>query len=107
MLELWERRSTPLLPSFPDPLRPKVIVPDKVLIICCPVVWGCRVHRLLLCREVRLPPNECPGYDIKQSDGEVSKMLELWGIQTTPLLPLLPGPLWPEVVALDRVLSMA
>ena len=24
----------------------------------------------------------------------------------TPLLPLLPGPLWPGMVALDRVLSM-
>ena len=33
-------------------------------------------------------------------------MLELWGIQSTPLLPLLPGRLWPGVVAPDRVLSM-
>ena len=38
--------------------------------ICCPVSWGCRIHRVLLCRGVR-PPNECPGYDNKQSDGEV------------------------------------
>ena len=34
-------------------------------------------------------PNECPGYDIKQSDGEVPAMLELWGMWSTPLLPLL------------------
>ena len=27
----------------------------------CPVGGGCRIHRLLLCREVRPPPNECPG----------------------------------------------
>ena len=33
-------------------------------------------------------------------------MLELWVIQTTPSLPSLPGPLWPGVVAPDRVLSM-
>ena len=33
-------------------------------------------------------------------------MLELWGMQSTPSLPLLPGPLWPEVVAPIRVLSM-
>ena len=33
-------------------------------------------------------------------------MLELWGMLSTPLLPLLPGPLWVEVVAPDRVLSM-
>ena len=28
-------------------------------------------------------------------------MLELWGIQNTPSLPSLPGPLWPRVVAPD------
>ena len=29
-------------------------------------------------------------------------MLEVWGMQSTPLLPLLPGPLWPGVVAPDK-----
>ena len=29
-------------------------------------------------------------------------MLELWGMQSTPSLPLLPGPLWPGVVAPDK-----
>ena len=29
-------------------------------------------------------------------------MLELWGMQSTPLLPSLPSPLWPEVVAPDK-----
>ena len=52
------------------------------------------------------PPNECPVYDTKQSDGEVPVMLELWGIQSTPSLPSLPGPLWPGLVAPDRALSM-
>ena len=33
-------------------------------------------------------------------------MMKLWGKQSTPSLPLLPGPLWLEVVAHDRVLSM-
>ena len=57
--------------------------------------------------EARPPsPHECPGYDTKQSDGEVPVMLELWGMQKTPSLLLLPGPLWPEVVAPDRALSM-
>ena len=32
--------------------------------------------------------------------------LELWGIWNTPLLPLLPGPLWPGQVAPYRVQSM-
>ena len=50
--------------------------------------------------------NECPGYDTKQSDGEVPVMLELWEMWSTPSLPLLPGPHWPSVVAPDRALSM-
>ena len=50
----------------------------------CPVGWGCRIHWLLLCRGVRPPPNECPGYDTKQSDGEVLVMLGLWGMQSIP-----------------------
>ena len=53
------------------------------------------------------PPNECHGYDTKQSDGEVPVMLGLWGMRSTPSLSLLPGPLWPGVVAPDRALSMA
>ena len=53
-----------------------------------------------------LLPNEYPGYDTKQYDGEVPVMLELWGMQSTPLLPLLPGPLWPGMVVPDRAQSM-
>ena len=33
-------------------------------------------------------------------------MLELWGMRSTPSLRLLPGPLWPRMVAPDRALSM-
>ena len=51
--------------------------------------------------------NECPKYDIKQSDGKAPVMLELWGMRTTPLLPLFPGPLCFGVVAPDKVLSMS
>ena len=46
-----------------------------------------------------------PGYDTKQSDCEASVMLELWGMHSIVLLPFLLGPLWPELVAPDRVLS--
>ena len=52
------------------------------------------------------PPNECPVYDTKQSDEKVPAVLELLGMRSTPSLPSLPGPLWPRVVAPDRVLSM-
>ena len=69
-------------------------------------VAGCRIHRLHLCRGVRPPTNESPGYDTKQSDGEVPVMLGLWEMGSTPSLPLLPGPLCPRVVAPDRALSM-
>ena len=48
-------------------------------------------------------PTKC---NTKQSDGGLPLMLELWGMQSTFSLPSLPGPLWPGVVASDRVLSM-
>ena len=73
-----------------------------LLLWYCPVSWGCKRHQMLLCRGVRPPFYECQGYDTKQSDGEVPVMLELWGMQNTPLLLLLPGPLWHGVVAPDK-----
>ena len=51
------------------------------------------------------PHGKFPEYDTKQSDDQVLVM-ELWGMRSIPSLLLLPGPLWPEVVAPDRVLSM-
>ena len=70
-----------------------------------PVGWGCRIHWLLLDRGIR-PLNECPVYDTKQSDSKVLVMLELWGIRSTPSLPSPPGPFWPGEVGPNRVLSM-
>ena len=35
---------------------------QSFLTIRCPVGWGCRIRRLHLCRGVRPPANECPGY---------------------------------------------
>ena len=46
----------------------------------------------------------CLGYDTIPSD--VPVMLELWGKRRNASLPSLPGPLWPRVIAPDRVLSM-
>ena len=43
----------------------------------CPVYWGCRIHRLLLCRGVRLPLTSVLDLTLKQSDGEVPAVLEL------------------------------
>ena len=52
------------------------------------------------------PPTECPGYDTKQSAGEVPVIQDLWGMRSTPSLSSLPCPLRPGVVAPDRVVSM-
>ena len=51
-------------------------------------------------------PDKCLGYDIKQFDGETPVMPKLWGMQSTPSLPWLSGPLWLQVVTPDRILSM-
>ena len=53
-----------------------------------------------------LPTNKCPGYDIKQSDGEAPVLVELWGMQNTPSLPKLQSRLLAGVVTLEKVLSM-
>ena len=50
--------------------------------------------------------NVCLAYNIEQSDGEASVMLELWRMWSTPSLPSLPGLLWPGVVAPGRIFSM-
>ena len=54
-----------------------------------PIGCGFRIHRLHLCRVVP-HLNKCPGYDTKQSDGEVPVMLELWEMQSTPSLQIAP-----------------
>ena len=36
-------------------------------------------------------PNECPGYDTKQSDGEALVMLEFGEMRSTSSVPSLPG----------------
>ena len=43
-------------------------------------------------------------HDTKQSDPEVQLILEFWKMRCTPSLPSLSDPLWPRVVAPNRVL---
>ena len=47
-----------------------------------------------------------PSYNAKQSYGEVQVMLDFWGMGSTASLPSHPGPLWPGVVAPDRIIYM-
>ena len=50
-------------------------------------------------------PNECPGYNIKLSDGE-AQAWEIWGMWSIPSFPSLSGLLSPGVVEPGWVLSM-
>ena len=50
--------------------------------------------------------NECPGFDTKQSNGDLPMTLGLWGMRSISSLSLLPGPLRPGMLAPDRALSM-
>ena len=52
-------------------------------------------------------PDEYHGYDTKLSDSKAPVILELWGMQSTPLLPSLQSSVWPGVIAIDKVLSLA
>ena len=73
----------------------------------CPVGWGCRIHRLHLCKGVRPPPNRCPIYYSKQSNGEDTVMLELWGNVEYPFITIaLDVHVKPKVVTQDKVLSI-
>ena len=53
-----------------------------------------------------MPLNECPRYDTEQSDGKVPVNAGALGNVEYPFIVSLPGPLWPGVGTLDRVLSM-
>ena len=64
----------------------------------CQVGWGCRIHRLLLCRRVR--PHSKSVQDMTLNNLMVR--FQQWGMQSTPSLPSLPRPLWPGVVAPDK-----
>ena len=52
------------------------------------------------------PSNKCLRYTTKQSDREAPALLDFRWMQSTILLPSLPGELWLGVVASDRVRSM-
>ena len=76
------------------------------LYLYCPVCWeGAKNTPTASLQMAKTTPNESPEFDTKQSDGEASVMLELWGMRSTPPLTLLWGLLWPRIEAPDKVLS--
>ena len=106
---IWMVSTFPLISTSSSPLtNPLGIVPSALITISitvtfllhslffqfsrkvCLVSWGCRIYWLHLCRGVRLPRHECPGYDTKQSDGEVPVMLELLGNVEHPFITIAP-----------------
>ena len=60
------------------------------------LVWGLQNTPTVSLQNGKTLHNECPGYHTKQPDGEIPVMLELWGMQSTPLLPSLPDAIWVE-----------
>ena len=72
----------------------------------CTIGWGCKIHQMNPCREVRFSRTSDLHSTLKKSDGEVPVMVECWEMQSTLSLPSLPVPLWLGVLAPDRVLSM-
>ena len=59
-----------------------------------------------LLKNAPLRPTSVQVYDSKQSNGEVSEMLELWEMRSTPSLPSFQCPLWPGMAAPEKALSM-
>ena len=53
------------------------------------LTMGLLLYTDYLCRGVR-PPHECPGFDTKQSDDEVTVMLGLWGNAEHPFIAIAP-----------------
>ena len=60
--------------------------------------------QLHLCKKIKHPSNESPGYDAIPSDGETS-FLELWIMQSPNSWKFLQGPFWPKVAISVRALS--
>ena len=61
-----------------------LFVPQNFIVLSAGAIY--RIYRLLYIeytKYVRLTPNECSRYDIKQSNGKVPVMLELWGMRST------------------------
>ena len=59
--------------SFNQVYFTKQLMMELTLNLLCPVGWGCRIHRLHLCRGVR-PSHKCPRYDTKKSDGDAGAL---------------------------------
>ena len=66
-------------------------------------VWGCRILQMDLCSGI-IPHR--PRIVLDMALNNLMVMLDLWRMWSTPSLPLLPSPLWPGMLAPDKILSI-
>ena len=92
--------SLKLDPSKPRDLVLSYLVHCWIAIYFSPIAWGYRIYRFISAVGWD-SPEQYPGYDIEQYDGEAQVILELWRMHCTSLLPSLLGSLWPGVVVFD------
>ena len=115
ILKFWGMLSNPSLPSLPSLLWSGVIASDRVLIklIMGQIKLNCvfmlnwiACNRTVLTFKLRTYAKmNCLKWNCFCKLNWIV-MLELFGMRSTPSLPSLPGPLWPGMVAPDRILSM-
>ena len=70
------------------------------LTMIIPFGWNCRIRQVHLCRGVWPPPPTCV---LDMTLKHLSKVLDIWGMWSTPTLPLLSDLLCPEVVVPVRI----
>ena len=80
----------------------KIHIHAKITLDSGPIVWGCKNIPTASLQKGKTPKMRVP--DLTLNNRMVRLVLE--GMWSTPLLPSFPSPLWPEMVASDRVLSM-
>ena len=88
------------LDSWTDPNSKQVSMTESLPIHKSTVIWSCRIHWLHLCTGLKLPQW------LSWIWHKTIWWLSFWEMRSTPLLPSLSGPLWPGVVAPDRVQSI-
>ena len=103
--------STIILNAYIKKKSGNILKASRIFRLCILASWlfygistlvGYRVHSLDLCMGVRTSQESV----LDMTSNGAATVLELWGIYTTPSLPLLPSPLRPGVVARDKVLTI-
>ena len=84
----------------------KASVTCLILMHCSAHLPGVAEYTDCISAEGKTTSQPVSWYETKQSD-DAASVFELWGMWSTPSLPLLPGPLKARVEVPDSVLSMS